>query len=333
MQGIKSSRNYTRRYTKPSLDESIKPYSKRITGIHPACNQVADIRCRDFDNLVDSIEADGLLHPIQINEDGLLVDGRCRLCACHVLGKKITDDEIVVTKHCPEAIAQSNIARRHLTTDQKVMKATQPLANERKAALDRKQKGAVKGRLKRSTLDVANPASSKTNQKRKPRTLEAVAKSEGVPRQKLSLAEKLKKKAPDLAGKVEQGEISLSQGLKDAGIKASKRTVKKRVNKKPSFTLGSPTSNKDALLFSDELTQVIERADGIRIVRCRDLVIFAHKSVKRTQQVYACKDFWLVGKINDPKMTRVKSKEVAEQLALRRLRKEIDNAKKTDKPV
>jgi hypothetical protein len=42
----------------------------------------------DIDQLADSIEDIGLLHPITVNEDGLLLAGARRLAACKRLGWK-----------------------------------------------------------------------------------------------------------------------------------------------------------------------------------------------------------------------------------------------------
>ncbi len=106
---------YRVRYRMPKLEDAIDSYRHRIKGVHPSCESVAEISCQDFDRLVESIKTKGLLYPIQIDRQGLLVDGRCRLRACKLLGFEIPNSQIQISDTSPYSIAESNVARRHLT--------------------------------------------------------------------------------------------------------------------------------------------------------------------------------------------------------------------------
>lgn len=52
----------------------------------------------DIDQLAESIEDIGLLNPITVNEDGLLMAGARRLAACKVLGWATVPVTVIRTK-------------------------------------------------------------------------------------------------------------------------------------------------------------------------------------------------------------------------------------------
>ena len=79
-------------YQLPTLETALQTHPL-IRGVHDACKSVLMISAEDFNRLVQSIEQDGLLDPVRINRDGVLLDGRCRLCALHVLGIPISEDQ------------------------------------------------------------------------------------------------------------------------------------------------------------------------------------------------------------------------------------------------
>jgi len=140
------SKTYQPRYSVPSIQDAMATVAGRIEGVHEACSKVPEIGPRDFDQLVESIKAHGLLRPIEINREKLLVDGRSRIQASAAAGIQLADDDIVVTDTDPLAIAWSNNARRHLTRDQKVMEAERLLQDEEELAAQRKAAGGKKGR-------------------------------------------------------------------------------------------------------------------------------------------------------------------------------------------
>jgi len=150
----------------PSLADAIASLGGHVVGVHDACNSVPPISDLDFDELVESIKRHGLLRPIEVNQEKQLLDGRCRIMACSVAGIEITPGDVVTTDADPLAIAESNLARRHLTPDQRVMLATKILEKEKKAAEDRKREGAKKGRVSQQAPLVANSVTSGNTRKR-----------------------------------------------------------------------------------------------------------------------------------------------------------------------
>ena len=94
--------------------------------VHPAASFFPLIEGEEFDALVMSIKTVGLMNPIVL-KDGMLIDGRNRLRA--VLELQANHSSIVLltkeleadVKSISEYIFDTNIQRRHLTTDQRAM--------------------------------------------------------------------------------------------------------------------------------------------------------------------------------------------------------------------
>jgi len=276
----------------------------RIKGVHKACSRVPGIGHRDFDELVDSIKAHGLMHPIEINRRKLLVDGRSRLQACAAAGIQLTDDNIVVTDADPVAIAGSNNARRHLTRDQKVMEAQRLLQEEEELAAQRKAEGGKKGRqAKQCSLGTTTVPSTIEQKKRQPRAKDRVAAATGVSRERLTVAGKIRKADPKIAEKVEQGALTLEDAAKKVGLVAKKRT--KPIVVKPvkqgsldNSVKGKPTGSQS--LWKDEFTELIDTPNGLRTLRCPNATFYIDKTGAFAGFVIPEKDQWWYAGTNGP---------------------------------
>lgn len=94
--------------------------------VHPAASFFPLIEGEDFDALVMSIKTVGLMNPIVL-KNGMLIDGRNRLRA--ILELQANHSSIIIltkeleadVKSVSEYIFDTNIQRRHLTTDQRAM--------------------------------------------------------------------------------------------------------------------------------------------------------------------------------------------------------------------
>lgn len=87
--------------------------------VHPAADLFPLIEGDEFDALVDDIAAHGQVHPIALDRDGRIVDGRNRARACEKLGLA----PATVT-HDGDALAYAvscNLHRRNLTDAQRAM--------------------------------------------------------------------------------------------------------------------------------------------------------------------------------------------------------------------
>ena len=288
---------YQRVYTPLAIDEAISLVTNRISGVHQACADVPRIGARDFDQLVESIEANGLLRPIEVNNQNLLIDGRSRIQAYAVLGLELRENDIVVTDADPFAIARSNNARRHLTDGQKTMEAARLLEDEQKRAAERRKQGAAKGRMsKQNSLGTKSVPSEKALQKRAPRAIDRVAAASGVSRDNLTKAKRLREVSPELAAKVETGELPLAAAAEQAGVSVKTKSMPKQSS--PGARLQSaeashePASERRSLVWKDNATQITDFPSGIRVHRCPNATFFAHKNERLTGVVLPARNEW-----------------------------------------
>jgi ParB/Sulfiredoxin domain len=88
--------------------------------VHPVAALFPMMSDEELDDLAADIKANGLIHPIVRDADGVLIDGRNRLEACRRAGVKPTYTDL--DGHEPVGfILSNNIARRHLSKGQIAM--------------------------------------------------------------------------------------------------------------------------------------------------------------------------------------------------------------------
>ncbi|MFG0261753.1 MAG: hypothetical protein ACF788_05120 [Novipirellula sp. JB048] len=314
MTSLDKNSSYQARYPLPCLTKAIKPYAKQIKGIHPECSAVPEISRRDFDTLVDSIKAQEVMPPIRIDENGLLVDGRCRLRACFVLELPLAKEHIVQSEFDAVAIADSNFARRHLTDDQKAMRGTRILEEERKKATKRKKAGGGKGRAMRAKSLGTDPVPSQTKRRRKPRALDIAAKKSGVFRERLALAEKIKKASPDLVEPVERGVLSIPDACESAGVTPSQKRKRVRQQSPPKSLASDHGSGPlPRVPYEDSYTNVIDRQDGIRLIESPDVVACFEVDSGAYAVAYRRSSKWIIRLSGDAKHRSATDKESAQK--------------------
>lgn len=314
---------YDPKYPKPLIADALADLGNLINGVHSACESVKPIGLIDFDNLVDSIKKHGLVRPIEVNKKRQMVDGRCRVLACYVAGVQITEADIVETAVPPWAIADSNNARRHLTLDQKTMAATHLLKKQRAVAALKKKQGAVKGnKARQAKLGTDAVPSEASTPVRAPRSIEIVASQENVPRDRLAMAEKVKKANPKLAEDVENGEVSLEEAARKVGVNRSKKRVVPtlRSNNKvlpndeqPERCSAAPTG--PSTLFDDEWTSICDAAEGIRVIKNTQCTVFTHKATSTDTLVFMQHGKWVIASKDDIDSKTWKSRKKAESHA------------------
>jgi len=312
---------YEQVYLMPSVEDAIADLSNRITGVHEACSSVPEIGSFDFDQLVESITKYGLLRPIEIDNDGLLLDGRSRLQACMIADVILRDCDIVVTNADPEAIAAANNARRHLTPDQRAMEAARLLEKERKLAAQRKADGGKRGRQSRQSSHGTDSVPSETPaKKRAPRATEKVAAATGVSREKLAVAESVIKANPNVARQVEDGKLSLEAATEMAGV-TTKRRKKQRpdVPETPAKKVAKAKPSGGQTTWEDEFTTVIDRPDGVRIMRCEATTFYIHKTKALGAIVMPEGDDWWWYSVTDEDQGTEPDRDTAEAKALKAL--------------
>src|SRR4051794_28416384 len=88
--------------------------------VHPVANLFPMLPEDELQELADDIRANGLQHPIVLDKDGVLIDGRNRWAACQIASVDPRFD--VLNGQDPVSyILSSNIARRHMNAGQRAM--------------------------------------------------------------------------------------------------------------------------------------------------------------------------------------------------------------------
>lgn len=170
----------------------------------------------EFKELVKSIKSEGLNHPILVWQ-GKIVDGRHRHKACALAGVepryKYLSDSLSLQQVMDRVVAE-NILRRHLTVGQRAMIAAS-LANMTK-----------QDTLKQNTDGQICP----TDEDKK--SNEDAAKSLNVSPMTVKNAKEVKRDAPDLAKKVENGEMSLNAAKTESRARKGELPKPKKEPKK-----------------------------------------------------------------------------------------------------
>jgi hypothetical protein len=73
---------------------------------------------QEFEKLVWNIKKFGLLVPIDVDKDGVVLDGRCRYCACRVAGVVEPKFRTVETDDPVSFVLRANVLRHHRTPSQ-----------------------------------------------------------------------------------------------------------------------------------------------------------------------------------------------------------------------
>ena len=88
--------------------------------VHPLADIFPMMGDDELAELADDIKENGLLHPIVVDADGVLIDGRNRLRACEIAG--VEPQFTQLNGHDASAfIVSANLARRNLTKAQQAM--------------------------------------------------------------------------------------------------------------------------------------------------------------------------------------------------------------------
>jgi ParB-like chromosome segregation protein Spo0J len=92
----------------------------RPTAVHPLAALFPMMAEDELAELAEDILTNGLMHPIVVDADGVLIDGRNRLAACEKAGVAPVYQEL--NGHDAAAfIVSANLARRNLSKGQQAM--------------------------------------------------------------------------------------------------------------------------------------------------------------------------------------------------------------------
>jgi hypothetical protein len=88
--------------------------------LHPACAAWPSLSDTDFAEFVEDIRRNGLIEPITLTSDGLLLSGKVRWDACELVGIE-PRTEVYKGDNPTGFVASKNQHRRHMSTSQKAM--------------------------------------------------------------------------------------------------------------------------------------------------------------------------------------------------------------------
>lgn len=186
-----------------------------INGIHPAADLMPMMGEDEFQTLLDDVDKNGFLRPVRINDDGMVLDGRNRLCASIELGK-----DVRLERYNPvdpiQYVLSENLARRHLSSQQKAAIAVQAealytaLAEQAKERQKEYHGNQFDSGLVEKIQQVLEPApmERKTNVK--------IAQAFGTNDNYVAKAKKVKDHAPELLQAVATGTVDLNHAAKVA---------------------------------------------------------------------------------------------------------------------
>ncbi|MBK8858788.1 MAG: hypothetical protein IPN11_14240 [Opitutaceae bacterium] len=228
---------------KPPYVTDWKKFASTYTP-HPVAALFPMLPQAELEALGEDICAYGLANPIVIDDELRVVDGRNRLAAMLLMAD--AHDAVrprfalfseVKPARCNDAreyIISTNIARRHLTPDQRAIitaMAYPELHAAANKARSEKAKEQLKGNKHAAKTGRVESDTTRSEPAAEPqRTWEKVAEASDVSQHTARQSLAVVNDAPDLATKVSSGELKLSEAAKQA--KARKPAKPKRPPKK-----------------------------------------------------------------------------------------------------
>ena len=212
--------------------------------IHPAAELFPMMGAEDLEALAESIKKYGQQMPC-VKDGDTLIDGRNRIEACALLGvePRFAEYRDVVAKRGEqrenqeaiplpsEYIFALNFDRRQLTPDQASMVSVKWLPIYSAEAKERQRAGQVRGAKAVKKASVRNQTEA-SGPKQERRTDQELADRARASRHKVRQAMEVAAASPELAEKVERGEIKLVDAHKE--VTASKPKAK-REKKQPTL--------------------------------------------------------------------------------------------------
>ncbi len=124
----------------------MKPTTKGepVYAVHPAAEAFPMLPDDELQALADDIKKNGLLLPIIVSHDDLIIDGRNRRRACELAGVKPRYETRLVQDVVAFVVA-TNLHRRHLTTQQRAAIAAELATLTRGANQHRGKRGSKEG--------------------------------------------------------------------------------------------------------------------------------------------------------------------------------------------
>ena len=232
---------------------------------HDAANLFPLMEGGEFDQLVASIAAKGLIEPIRMHE-GKIIDGRNRFRACKKAGVEPRFVAAKVDGSAVDYVLALNLERRHLNESQRAMVAAEAKKLFAKEAKER-QKAAGGDHGNQHTGGKVAVMANLPQPPKSPKAArdQAAAALNVSPRSVEHASKVLARAAPELAKAVQAGKVSVSTAARltalppieqRAAATGGKAAVKAAVESLP--------AKKISQTFFNALKGLQQRIDGIR---------------------------------------------------------------------
>lgn len=177
----------------------------------------------EYKSLKKDIEAHGLIDPITLYK-GQVLDGVSRNHVCRELGI-----EVRVVNYEGDApadfVASKNLARRHLTPQQRLDTALALLPHYKKEAKKRQTDAVIRGNKSRSQCPPIDGHWDRTSAPKKHSAVDDAAKAAGIKTRTLERGHRVQKENAGLYEEVQKGKISLTAA--DKQIADAKKAAEK----------------------------------------------------------------------------------------------------------
>lgn len=182
---------------------------------HPIADIFPLMQGQEYEDLKADIAKNGLVEPIWLHPDGRIIDGRNRWRACTETNTNAKFEKWDGQGSLIEFILSLNLHRRHLTPSQAAMVATRALPMLEEEAKERQKLSDGRGKKGSQKIDYLNDDTNTG------KSTQQAANLFGTNRQYVSDAKLISQEAPDIAGKVLSGELTIPK----AKIELARRQV------------------------------------------------------------------------------------------------------------
>jgi N6-adenosine-specific RNA methylase IME4/ParB-like chromosome segregation protein Spo0J len=191
---------------------------------HPHQELVPPMSEEDYHNLLEDIKRNGILQPIDITYNNVILDGHHRVKAAKELGIKEIEVRIPELLYVDEDEYFISVAlnRRHLTEGQKAV-----LANNYREILSekaKKQRAEIANAVKYGKPSLEITVISKDNGKQE-RSRKIASEEYKISERKIIITQEIKEKAPKVYERLGSGELQIHEAKIIAQLPEDKRDV------------------------------------------------------------------------------------------------------------
>lgn len=227
--------------------------------IHPLAELIPAMGDDEYTELKADIEQNGVRMPVTVYEEKIL-DGRHRARACQELGLSV--EAVPYVGDDPTGFVISlNLRRRHLTIGQCAMAARKLLGYETEKAKERMAEGgrkAAPGVPAERSPQMGTPFPASRTHSRK--AVDEAGARFGVSGKSVERADRIATESPELAERVERGEMKLNTAFREI---TGERTKQERQANKPA---PAPQTERQIQLVAKRIERIWNGLHSLAVV-------------------------------------------------------------------